>query len=138
MTARTFHFRICSIMLLDEEKGELVIKATQSKSRDYVSKPNLRVGESIAGRAVQDARILTVMDVKRAPEYRFPDIAAKEGLCSMICIPLMNRERVIGVLNCYTEQPKVFTQEEIDSLQTMAAQAAIAIANARLLVRSAI
>src|ERR1041385_7443255 len=43
MTAKTMDFRICSIMLLDEEKRELVIKATQSKSTDYLKKPNLKV-----------------------------------------------------------------------------------------------
>lgn len=138
MTARTFHFKICSIMLLDEERQELVIKATQSKSRDYVSKPNLKVGESVAGRAVQEGRVLTILDVKRAPEYRFPDLAEQEGLCSMVCVPLISRERSIGVLNCYTGQEKVFSQEEIDSLKTMANQAAIAIENAKLMVRSAI
>lgn len=138
MTAQTFNFKICSIMLLDEERNELVIKATQSKSRDYVTKPNLKVGESMAGRAVQEGRVLTILDVKRAPEYKFPDIAEKEGLCSMVCIPLISRERSIGVLNCYTYHPKVFSQEEIDSLRTMANQAAIAIENAKLMVRSAI
>src|SRR4051812_12212294 len=138
MTARTFQFKICSIMLLEEERRELVIKATQSKSREYVNKPNLKVGESIAGRAVQQGRVLTILDVKRAPEYRFPDVAEKEGLCSMVCVPLFSRERVIGVLNCYTEHPKVFSEEEIDSLRTMANQAAIAIENAKLVVRSAI
>ncbi|MFN3652931.1 MAG: GAF domain-containing protein [Armatimonadota bacterium] len=138
MTAQTFGFKICSIMLLDEERQELVIKATQSKSRDYVTKPNLKVGESIAGRVVQDRRILAILDVKRAPEYRFPDIAEKEGLCSMVCVPLISREQVVGVLNCYTDRPKVFSHEEIDSLRTLANQAAIAIINAKLMVRSAI
>jgi two-component sensor histidine kinase len=138
MTAQTFNFKICSIMLLDDDRRELVIKATQSKSRDYVSKPNLKVGESVAGRAAQEGRVLTILDVKRAPEYRFPDVAEKEGLCSMACIPLISRERSIGVLNCYTERPKVFSQEELDSLRTMANQAAIAIENAKLVVRSAI
>jgi two-component sensor histidine kinase len=138
MTARSFGFKICSIMLLDEERGELVIKATQSKSRDYVNKPNLRVGESVAGRVLQEGQVKTILDVKRAPEYRFPDIAEKEGLCSMVCIPLISRDRSIGVLNCYSERPKIFSQEEIDSLQTMANQAAIAIENAKLMVRSAI
>lgn len=138
MTARTFNFKICSIMLLDEERQELVIKATQSKSRDYVLKPNLKVGESVAGRAVHEGRVLTIVDVKRAPEYRFPDIAEKEGLCSMVCVPLISRERSIGVLNCYTGQEKAFSEEEIDSLSTLANQAAIAIENAKLMVRSAI
>jgi len=138
MTAQTFHFKICSIMLLDEDRKELVIKATQSASRDYVTKPNLKIGESVAGRAVQEGKVLTILDVKRAPEYRFPDIAEKEGLCSMVCLPLRSRDRCIGVLNCYTERPKSFLPEEIERLQTMANQAALAIENAKLMVRSAI
>lgn len=138
MTAKTMSFRICSIMLYDAEKRQLVIKATQSKSADYVQKPNLSVGESIAGRAFQEGRVLTILDVKRAPEYRFPDIAQKEGLCSMICIPLQVKDRTIGVLNCYTSRPRVFSQQDINLLQTLANHAGIAIENAKLMVRSAI
>ncbi|MBM3460140.1 MAG: GAF domain-containing protein, partial [Armatimonadetes bacterium] len=138
MTARTFQFKICSIMLLDEERQELVIKATQSKSRDYVSKPNLKVGESVAGKAVQTGEAFQILDVQRAPEYQFPDIAEKEGLRSMVCVPLVSRERSIGVLNCYSGQPKVFSREEIASLRALANQAALAIENAKLMVRSAI
>jgi two-component sensor histidine kinase len=138
MTAKTMSFRICSIMLYDPEKRQLVIKATQSKSADYVQKPNLNVGESVAGRAYQEGRVLTILDVKRAPEYRFPDIAQKEGLCSMICIPLQVKQRTIGVLNCYTSRPRVFSQQDVNLLQTLANHAAIAIENAKLMVRSAI
>jgi two-component sensor histidine kinase len=138
MTARTMNFRLCSLMLLDDVRRELVIKATQSKSADYLNKPNLKVGESVAGRAVQEGRVLTILDVKRAPEYRFPDIAEKEGLCSMICVPLRVKERCIGVLNCYTERPHVFSPEEVSLLTTLANYAAIAIENAKLVVRSAI
>src|ERR1051326_3548859 len=75
MTAKTMSFCICSIMLLDDEKGELIIKATQSRSSDYVKKPSLKVGESVAGRAIKEGQVLTILDVKQTPEYRFPDIA---------------------------------------------------------------
>lgn len=138
MTAKTMSFRICSIMLLDEEKGELIIKATQSRSHDYVKKPNLKIGESVAGRAVQEGKVLTILDVKQAPDYRFPDIAEKEGLCSLICVPLRVKDRTIGVLNCYTSRPHVFSQAEVDLLTTLANHAAISIENAKLMVRSAI
>ena len=138
MTAKTMSFRICSIMLLDEEKNELVIKATQSRSHDYVKKPNLKVGESVAGRAVQEGQVLTILDVKQAPDYRFPDIAEREGLCSLICVPLRVKDRTIGVLNCYTSRPHVFSQAEIDLLTTLSNHAAISIENAKLMVRSAI
>src|SRR5207245_147677 len=126
------------IMLLDEERGELIIKATQSRSHDYVKKPNLKVGESVAGRAVQAGQVLTILDVTQAPDYRFPDIAEKEGLCSLICVPLRVKDRTIGVLNCYTSRPHIFSQAEVDLLTTLANHAAISIANAKLMVRSAI
>jgi two-component sensor histidine kinase len=138
MTAKTMSFQICSIMLLDEEQGELIIKATQSRSHDYVKKPNLKIGESVAGRAVQEERVLTVLDVKEAPDYRFPDIAEREGLCSLICVPLRVKNRTIGVLNCYTSRPHVFSQAEVDLLTTLSNHAAISIENAKLMVRSAI
>ncbi|MCC6446879.1 MAG: GAF domain-containing protein [Armatimonadetes bacterium] len=138
MTAKTMNFKICSIMLLDENKGELVIKATQSQSKEYVKKPNLKMGESIAGQAVVLGKPLAVLDVQKIEGYRYPDIAKKEGLRSLICMPLKVKEKTIGVLNCYTDKPHTFTEEEVTLLSALANQAAIAIANAKLMVRSAI
>ena len=138
MTAESMNFKICSVMLLDEERGELVIKATQSKSRAYVKKPNLKLGESLAGRAVVEGKPITVLDVRKTPGYRFPDIAKQEGLCSLVCMPLSVKNKTIGVLNCYTAKPHVFTPEDIELLSALANHAAIAIENAKLMVRSAI
>ncbi|MDO8683549.1 MAG: GAF domain-containing protein [Armatimonadota bacterium] len=138
MTADSMNFRICSVMLLDEEHGELVIKATQSQSRAYIKKPNLKLGESVAGRAVTERKPITVLDVRKTPGYRYPDIAKQEGLCSLVCMPLSVKNKIIGVLNCYTAKPHVFTDEDIQLLSALASHAAIAIENAKLMVRSAI
>lgn len=138
MTAETMNFKIVTVMLVDEEKQELVIRATQSTSREYIFKPNLKLGESLAGKAIQEGRPITVLDVKSTPEYRYPDIARKEGLCSMISVPLRVREKIIGVLNCYTDKPHVFTNGEIGILTALASHAALAIDNAKLVVKSAI
>ncbi|MCS7311099.1 MAG: GAF domain-containing protein, partial [Armatimonadetes bacterium] len=127
-----------TVMLLDEERGELVLKATQAESEEYRQKPPLRVGESIAGRAVAENRIMVIPDVQAHPDYRFPDIAQKVGLHSMVCVPLRVRERVIGTLNCYTDRPHLFTDEELRTLEAVANQAALAIDHAKLMVRSAI
>jgi two-component sensor histidine kinase len=137
-TAESMKCKIVTVMLLDEDKQELVIRATQSSSREYVRKPNLKLGESLAGKAISDWRCITVLDVKRTPEYRYPDIARKEGLCSMVCVPLRLRDKIVGVMNCYTEKPHVFTSEEIGVLTAIGSHAAIAIENAKLVVKSAI
>ncbi len=138
ITAQTLGYKIVTVMLLDEERGELVLKATQAESDEYRQKPPLRVGESIAGRAVAEGRILVVPDVRAHPHYRFPDIAEREGLHSMVCVPLRVREQVIGVLNCYTDRPHLFSDEELRTLEAVANQAALAIDHAKLMVRSAI
>jgi len=137
-TAKTMNFKITSLMLVDEERGELVIKATQSKSREYVRKPNMKINESIAGRAILEQRTVTVADVRRAPGYKFPDIARKEGLCSMAAVPLQVKGKIIGVLNCYTDRLHQFTEEEITFLTALGNHAAIAIEHAKLMVKSAI
>lgn len=138
MTAESMGFKICSIMLLDENKQELSIKATQSKSRAYIKKPNVKLTESVAGRAVAEQRPITIRDVRRSPGYQFPDIAKKEGLCSLIALPLTVKNDIIGVLNCYTATPHEFSEEETILLTTLANQAALSIQNAKLMVRTAV
>src|ERR1051326_8252923 len=96
MTAQTMGYKICTVMLVDAEKGELVIKATQADSKEYAKKPNLKIGESVSGRAVADRRVLTVVDVQNAPDYIFPDIAQRAGVRSMVSVPLMVKGEAIG------------------------------------------
>ncbi|MGH7252374.1 MAG: GAF domain-containing protein [Nitrospiraceae bacterium] len=136
MTAQMMNSKICSLMLLDPPSGELRIVATQSLSELYRRKPNLKVGQSISGRAVQERRPVTVPDVTRERDYMYPEIARKEGLCSLLSVPMLIRDRAIGVINSYTSIPHVFSTEEIKVLQAIANQAAVAIENTKLVEKS--
>jgi len=138
MTAQTMGFKICSIMLLDRSRGELILKASSSASAEYRSKPALRLGESIAGQAAVRGQPVAVLDVRKDPEYKYHEIARREGLCSLICVPLVFKQQVTGVMNCYTAKPHRFTEDEIRMLTTIGNQAAVAIQNSKLMVRSAI
>jgi GAF domain-containing protein len=128
--------KISSLLLLDPEKKELVVKATQSISDAYNKKPNLKLGEGIAGIVAQQNKPICVLDVKEESRYLNSDIAKKEGLCSLACVPLAVKGRVIGVLNCYTSKKHVFTKPELDVLTALANQAAVAIENAELDLRA--
>jgi GAF domain-containing protein len=64
--------------------------------------------------------------------YGYPEIAKKEGIVSMISVPMKIQDRVIGVINSYTTQPRKFDETEIKILQAVAGQAAIAIENTKL------
>ncbi len=132
MTAEMMNSKICSILLLDEKRQELVIEATQSMSEEYVRKPNIKVGESISGRAVKERRPITIIDVTLEKQFRFPQIARAERIVSMLSVPMMVGTRAIGVVNVYTTEPRAFSDAEIKLLRAVANQAAVAIENTQL------
>jgi len=136
VTAQVMNSKICSLMLLDEKDEKLIIRATQSISEEYNKKPPLQVGEGIAGKVVKESRPIAVFDVMERTEYKYKDIAKKEGLKSLLCVPLSVKGRTIGVINCYTSRPHKFSKMEIDVLTTVANQAAIAIENTELMVKT--
>lgn len=132
MTAKVMDSQICSIMLLDEKRNELFIAATQSLSQEYLSKPNLKVGQSVSGKVVLEKRPTTVLDVTKEPGYMYPEVARQEGIVSLLSVPMMVKDRAIGVINSYTKSEHRFKQEEISILQAVANQAAVAIENTHL------
>lgn len=138
VTAEVLKSNTCSLMLIEEKKGELVIRATQSVSEAYNKKPPLKIGEGITGKVVRENKPLAILDVTKEREYKYQDIAKKEGLRSLLCVPLALKNRVIGVINCYTPEEHEFTDTEIEILTAIANQAAIAIENTELIVKSKI
>ena len=133
VTAEMLNSKICSIMLLDEKGEELVIKATQSLSEDYKKKPNLKVNASMMGEVVRTKEPLKVQDVREDPRYFYRDLAVKEHLTSMVAVPMIVKEKAIGVINVYTKEPHHFSGEEVDVLQMVANQAAVAVENTKLM-----
>ncbi|MBU1726737.1 MAG: GAF domain-containing protein [Candidatus Omnitrophica bacterium] len=136
VTAELLGSNICSLMLIDEKKNELVIRASQSISDEYNKKPALKIGEGVAGRVAKENKPIAVKDVTKEKEYKHKDIAKKEGLSSLLCVPMSVKGKVIGVINCYTPKPHDFSEAEINILTTIANQAAVAIENTELMVKS--
>ena len=136
VAAEVTNSKICSLMLIDEKTKELVLKATQSMSDAYNKKPPLKIGEGIAGMVALKNKPLAIYDISNEPEYKYKDVARKEGVRSLLSVPLAVKGKVIGVLNNYTSRPHNFTDEEITVLSTVANQAAIVIENAELIVKT--
>jgi GAF domain-containing protein/anti-sigma regulatory factor (Ser/Thr protein kinase) len=138
MATRVMQAKVCSLMLLDENGEELLPVSSQTQSLAYANRPAIRVGQGIAGQVAQTGQPATVADVRSDPRYLFREIAAGEGLVSLLSVPLTVRDKVIGVLNCYTGQPHTFSSKEEIFFQTLANQTALAIENARLVAGAAI
>lgn len=132
LTAEMLDSDICSILLLDKKGKELIIKATQSLSDEYIQKPNLKVNDSISGEVVRTKKAIIIENVANDPRYRYKELAEKEHLVSMLAVPMVIKGNAIGIINVYTKKMHVFNQEEIDVLQMVANQAAVAVENTNL------
>ncbi|MGD0173308.1 MAG: GAF domain-containing protein [Anaerolineales bacterium] len=138
MTAQTMGVEVCSLELIDEERGELVMRAAWSRNQTYRRRPPLREGEGVMGEVIRVRKPVMVDDVRTDPRYRYKEMAREEGLVSMLAVPLIVREKAIGVMACYTTHPAVFTPQQTALLSTLANQTALAIENARLATSAAV
>lgn len=136
LTAQQFNYRVCTVRLLDESRGELVLRATQAAVKAYQRKRAIALGESIAGRAIAENRPIIVRDVQVEDDYIGHDLAVEQNLRSMICVPLTLQSKPVGVLSCYTSEAREFLPDEIKALETLAKQAAVSIEHAKLQVRN--
>jgi GAF domain-containing protein len=81
---------------------------------------------------VLEKKPITVLNVTKEPGYMYPGVAKKEGIVSLLSVPMMIKDRVVGVINSYAKSEHVYKKEEIDILQAVANQAAVAIENTNL------
>jgi signal transduction protein with GAF and PtsI domain len=136
VTAETMHSKICSLWLLDDNDNALKLRATQSISEDYLKERSLKIGEGIVGQVALTRNPRAVLNVLEEPEYKEKELAGKEGLVSMLSVPMVVKDRVVGVINCYTSYPHEFTETEKNVLTTVANEAAVAIENTELMVKT--
>jgi signal transduction protein with GAF and PtsI domain len=130
--------KICSLWLLEEKTGELKIRATQAMSKEYLKERSLKVGEGIVGMVAKDKKPKVIFNILKDPIYKEKKLARREKLVSMLSVPMMVKRRVNGVVNCYTTTAYKFSKSDIDLLSAVANQAAVAIENTELLVKTKI
>ena len=109
LTASVMEAKICALWLIDEETQELKIRATQALSKEYLKERSLKVGEGIVGMVVRDKEPIIIKDVSKDARYKSKKMAQKEGFVSMLSVPMMVKDRAIGVINVYTVQPYEFS-----------------------------
>jgi signal transduction protein with GAF and PtsI domain len=130
--AKMMQARVCSVMLVDAQKNELVIKAAKASSEEYWRKPNLKIGTSLISRVVKERAPLMVRDVTKQEGYQYPELATKEGIRSLLSVPMILKDHVIGVLNVYSADERTFANEDLRLLSTVADQVALAFENTKL------
>jgi signal transduction protein with GAF and PtsI domain len=115
----------------------LTDKATQTIDPDYVKDRSLTMEEGVVGFVATHNQPLIVKDVLKEPRFKEKEMARKVGLVSMASVPLQVKdEKVIGVLNCFTAKSHEFSETEVNLITAVANQAAVAILNTELMVKT--
>jgi signal transduction protein with GAF and PtsI domain len=139
VTAKVTGVEICSLWLIDESvtPSKIRLKATQSIDPDYVKDRSLNMDEGVVGFVATHNRPLIIKNILKEPRCKEKDMAKKLGLASMVGVPLqIQDEKVIGVLNCFTAGFHEFSETEVNLITTVANQAAAAIINTELMVKT--
>ena len=123
---------IGGILLLDDEGQTLSYHANRGLSDGYTQKIQLRLGQGISGRAAESGESILVEDISKDSRAFFPDLIAEEGIRSFASVPLLSKKKVLGVLNVTSHEAGKITAASVQLLESIAAQIAIAIENARL------
>jgi GAF domain-containing protein len=123
----TLNCRACSIFLLDESGEYLQLEAGSGLSPTWKGVARLRIGEGVSGRAIAERRSIYVPDTHLEPDFIFFDPSVR----SLLVVPLIVRNKAIGTLSIDDVEPNAF-DDEVRLLTIAAAQAAVAIENARL------
>jgi signal transduction protein with GAF and PtsI domain len=139
VTARVTGVEICSLWLIDERVNPTMIrlKASQTINPEYMKDRSLNMDEGVVGFVATYKRPLIVENVLDEPRFKEKEMAKKLGLVSMVSVPLQVKdEKVIGVLNCFTASRYKFSETEVNLIITVANQAAVAILNTELMVKT--
>jgi len=139
LTAKMIGADICSLWLIDENEipPKIRLKATQAIEPAYVKDRSLNLDEGVVGHVVTTKKPLIIKNVMRSKRFKEKEMARKLGLVSMMGVPLqLQDEKIVGVINCFTSVPYDFTETEINALTTVANQAAVAILNTELMVKT--
>ncbi|MCP5097115.1 MAG: GAF domain-containing protein [Chloroflexi bacterium] len=138
MAAQTMDAAVCSLFLINETGTHLELRSAKRATTPYRHRDPLPIGTGIIGEVVNSGRTIYIRDVRKDPNYLGAELAMTEGLVSLLSVPLSVRDHVIGVLNCYTDKPRVFSEEQFVLFNTLANQTALAIENSRLVTNTAV
>jgi phosphoserine phosphatase RsbU/P len=130
---KVIDYHMFSILLLDATKQKLVHRFSVRFKENVHIKHDIPVGRGLVGAAAQSKKPVLAPDVARDPRY----IKANPETRSELCVPLMYKDEVIGVLDLEHTRRGYFTEDHLRTVSTLAAQVAIAIENATLYERIA-
>lgn len=129
---KVIDYEIFAILLLNEKTQELRFRFQIGYPPEFAERSRIKVGEGVTGIAAQSRQAVLINDVREDPRY----IEAVPNVCSELAIPLITKNRVIGVIDIEAREPNAFTDEHVNILTLVASRMAAGIENAQLYTRT--
>ncbi len=123
--------KACSIKLLDDQKKYLEFSSTYGLSEDYLSMGRLELEKSPINHRIIEGSPWVIGSIDERDHFQYPENIEKEGIASMLCLPLMGNNRVLGVFCVYGREYFRFGQEDLDFFTLMSDLTGIAVERAR-------
>jgi sigma-B regulation protein RsbU (phosphoserine phosphatase) len=131
LVRKVIDYEIFGILLLNEKTQELYFRFSVGHQREVADRLRIKLGEGVTGTAAQKGEAVLVDDVSADSRY----ISALPNVRSELAVPLIVKNRVIGVIDIESPQPNHFTEDHKRLLTLIASRMAIGIENARLYTR---
>ena len=119
----------CSIKLLDDHRKILQFSSTYGLSEDYTAKGAIDIEKSLINKNVIQGASYCIGNISEEDYFQFPENIRKEGIASMVCLPLRVEKIILGVFCVYSETPDHFKDEDIKFFTLMTDLTAFAIEN---------
>ncbi len=132
--ARIMNVRRCSLMMLDERKAELCIKAARGLNENYITRGRVRIGEGISGVVAREGTPLLVKNIEYDERFARKNRDSYLGR-SFIVYPLKVDSRILGVVNLSDKNPdghESFSELDLRILSVLIRQSAVALENVRM------
>lgn len=120
----------CALFLIDEKSKKLEVAASSGLSDDYLNKGPVSALQSIAS-SLKDGPV-AITDVSDDPRIQYPEAAQKEGIASILSVPVIVGDNAIGAIRVYTSEEWEFTLEDVNFVQALAQIAGTLIDMSRL------
>src|SRR5210317_1360425 len=129
-TVAALEIKAGGLRLVDEESHNLMQVSSFGLSEAYLNKGALNADQSIP--EVLDGLVVYVKDACSDPRIQYPEAMRAEGLASVLSVPVIASDKVIGVLRLYSAEPHDYSDEDIEFVSALAEMGGMAIVNARI------
>lgn len=130
---KTLRVKGCAIMLLDKKRQHLELAASVGLSKNYLGKGPITSRQSAS--TLERGKPISILNVADDKRVQYPEQAVREGIVSMLSVPISVRGTVIGLVRLYTATERRFEKGELEYVTAVAEQGGLAIENARLLAQ---